>query len=41
MRPAVRYVARFPTPEAIPDIDALIEKHELLTRVAAPAQRRG
>ena len=33
MRPAVRYVTRFPVARAIPDIDALIEKHELLTRV--------
>ncbi len=33
MRPAVRYVTRFPVARAIPDIDALIEKHQLLTRV--------
>lgn len=33
MRPAVRYVTRFPVARAIPDIDALIDKHELLTRV--------
>jgi hypothetical protein len=33
MRPAVRYVTRFPTPRAMPEIDALIEEHELLTRV--------
>jgi len=33
MRPSVRYVARFPTFRALPDIDALIEKHELLSRV--------
>ncbi len=33
MRPAVRYVTRFPAPRAMPEIDALIEKHELLTRV--------
>jgi hypothetical protein len=33
MRPAVRYVARFPTQKSIPDVDALIEKHELLSRV--------
>jgi hypothetical protein len=32
MRPAVRYVARFPTHRAVPDVDMLIEKHELLTR---------
>ena len=33
MRPAVRYVTRFPVARALPDIDALIEKHELMTRV--------
>jgi hypothetical protein len=33
MRPAVRYVARFPTFRAVPEIDALIEKHGLLTRI--------
>ena len=33
MRPAVRYVSRFPVARAIPDIDALIDQHELLTRV--------
>ncbi|MDR3532987.1 MAG: hypothetical protein P4L90_20820 [Rhodopila sp.] len=33
MRPAVRYVTRFPTVRAVPEIDALLEKHELLTRV--------
>ncbi len=33
MRPAVRYVARFPTHRVIPEIDALIEQHQLLTRV--------
>ena len=33
MRPAVRYTARFPAPRIMPDIDALIEKHGLLTRV--------
>jgi hypothetical protein len=33
MRPAVRYVTRFPTARAMPEIDALLEKHELLTRV--------
>jgi hypothetical protein len=33
MRPAVRYVTRFPVARAIPDLDALIEKHELLTCV--------
>lgn len=33
MRPAVRYVARFPVPRALPEIDALIEQHQLLSRV--------
>jgi hypothetical protein len=33
MRPAVRYVARFPNQRSIPDVDALIEKYELSTRV--------
>jgi hypothetical protein len=33
MRPAVRYVARFPTQRAVPDVDALIEEHQLLTRI--------
>jgi hypothetical protein len=33
MRPAVRYVARFPTQKSIPEVDALIEKYELSTRV--------
>jgi hypothetical protein len=33
MRPSVRYTARFPAPRAMPDVDALIEKHELLSRV--------
>ncbi len=33
MRPAVRYVTRFPTARAMPEIDELLEKHELLTRV--------
>ena len=32
MRPAVRYVSRYPTPPAIPEIEALLEEHELLTR---------
>jgi hypothetical protein len=32
-RPAVRYVARFPTQRAIPEVDALIEEHGLLTRI--------
>jgi hypothetical protein len=33
MRPTVRYVARFPTAPAIMEIEALIEEHELMTRV--------
>jgi hypothetical protein len=33
MRPAVRYVARFPTQKTIPDVDRLIEEHGLLSRV--------
>jgi hypothetical protein len=33
MRPAVRYVARFPTFRAVPEIDALIEQHGLLNRI--------
>ena len=33
MRPAVRYVARFPSQRSIPDVDALIEEHRLLDRV--------
>jgi hypothetical protein len=32
-RPAVRYVARFPTQKTIPEIDTLIEEHGLLTRI--------
>jgi hypothetical protein len=32
MRPAVRYVSRYPTPPAIPDIDALLDEYQLLTR---------
>jgi hypothetical protein len=32
MRPAVRYVSRFPTPPAIPEIEALLEEYQLLTR---------
>jgi len=32
MRPAVRYVTRFPTPPAIPEIEALLEEYQLLTR---------
>ena len=33
MRPAVRYVTRFPTARAMPEIDALMEKYQLLTKV--------
>jgi hypothetical protein len=33
MRPAVRYVARFPGPRLMPEIDALIEQHQLLNRI--------
>lgn len=33
MRPAVRYVARYPVAPAIPEIEALIEEHQLLTRI--------
>ncbi|MDR3417497.1 MAG: hypothetical protein P4L83_15080 [Nevskia sp.] len=33
MRPAVRYVTRFPAPRAMPEIDALIEDYKLLTCV--------
>jgi hypothetical protein len=32
MRPAVRYTARYPTPPEIPEIEAIIEEYELLTR---------
>jgi hypothetical protein len=33
MRPTVRYVARFPSQRIVPEIDALIEEHQLLNRV--------
>jgi len=33
MRPAVRYVSRYPVPPAIPEIEKLIEEHQLMTRV--------
>jgi hypothetical protein len=33
MRPAVKYVARFPNHRAVPDVEALIEQHGLLKRV--------
>jgi hypothetical protein len=32
-RPAVRYVARFPAQRLVPEADALIEEHGLLTRI--------
>lgn len=32
MRPAVRYVSRYPTAPEIPEIEAIIEEYELLTR---------
>ncbi len=33
MRPAVRYVARFPVARIIPEVESLLEEHQLLTRV--------
>ena len=33
MRPAVRYVARFPTQLTVPEVDALIDEHRVLNRV--------
>src|SRR5262249_57745030 len=39
MRPAVRYVARFPAQKTIPEVDTLIEGHGLLSRVLR--QRNG
>lgn len=39
MRPAIRYVARFPRAPAIPEIDALISEHDLMSRVTR--QRSG
>jgi hypothetical protein len=33
MRPSVRYTARFPAQRIVPEIDALIEEHQLLSRV--------
>ena len=33
MRPAVRYAARFPSQRMVPEVDALIEKYDLLGRV--------
>lgn len=32
MRPAVRYVTRYPTPPEIPEIEALLDEYQLLTR---------
>ncbi|MBM3224505.1 MAG: hypothetical protein FJZ47_11985 [Candidatus Tectomicrobia bacterium] len=32
MRPAVRYVSRFPTPPALPEIEDILEEYALLTR---------
>jgi hypothetical protein len=32
MRPAVRYVSRFPTPPAVPEIDLLLDEYKLLER---------
>lgn len=32
MRPAVRYVSRYPLAPGIPEIEAIIEEHQLLTR---------
>jgi hypothetical protein len=39
MRPAVRYVARFPQQRSVPEVDALIEEHGLLKRIVR--QRTG
>ncbi len=33
MRPAVRYAARFPAQRSVPEVDALIEEHQLLNRI--------
>lgn len=33
MRPAVRYTARFPAPRLMLDVEGLIEKHQLMSRV--------
>lgn len=33
MRPVVRYVTRFPTHRVVPEVDALIEEHQLLNRI--------
>ncbi len=36
MRPAVRYVTRFPTPPALPEIEALLDEYKLLERPLRP-----
>lgn len=36
MRPVVRYVTRFPTPPAIPEIEGLLEEYKLLERPLRP-----
>jgi hypothetical protein len=36
MRPAVRFVTRFPTPPAIPEIEALLDEYQLLERPLRP-----
>ena len=36
MRPAVRYVSRFPTPPALPEIDLLLDEYKLLERPLRP-----
>jgi hypothetical protein len=36
MRPAVRYVTRFPTPPAIPEFEGLLDEYQLLTRTLRP-----
>jgi hypothetical protein len=33
MRPAVRYVARFPSQRSVPEVDALIDEYKLLDRI--------
>ena len=33
MRPTVRYVARFPMARVLPEIEAMIEEHQLLSRI--------
>ena len=36
MRPAVRYVSRFPTPPALPEIEPLLDEYQLLQRPLRP-----